>query len=207
VSGTMTDRIVSTRTLAHYDRTADAFWSGTRDHDVTQNYAALLDHLPGTGARSILDLGCGPGRDLLYFRTQGHEAVGLEGCPSFVAMARSHSGCEVWQQDFLALSLPRGRFHGVFANASLFHVPSSEIERVLSELYDTLVPAGVLFAVNPRGQDEEGWQGDRYGVWYREETWNALGRAAGFEEVLDYYRPTGNSRADQPWYATVWRRP
>ena len=40
-------------------------------------------------------------------------------------MARAHSGCEVWQQNFLALDLPAGRFDGVFANASLFHVPAA----------------------------------------------------------------------------------
>ena len=48
-----------------------------------------------------------------------------------VAMARAHSGCEVWQQDFLALDLPDGRFDGVFANAALFHVPSQALPRVL----------------------------------------------------------------------------
>src|SRR5271156_4692346 len=46
-------------------------------------------------------------------------------------MARVHSGCQVWQQDFLELDLPDGYFDGIFANASLFHVPSQELPRVL----------------------------------------------------------------------------
>src|SRR5215469_3907910 len=51
-----------------------------------------------------------------------------------VAMARSYSECEVLQQDFLAMKLPESRFDGIFANASLFHVPSQELPRVLAEL-------------------------------------------------------------------------
>jgi SAM-dependent methyltransferase len=110
---------------------ADAFWKGTRDHDVTENYEALLRNLDGPGPFTILDLGCGPGRDLAHFRSLGHEAVGLEGAARFVEMARRHSGCEVLHQDFLRLSLPAARFDGVFANASLFHIPGTELPRVL----------------------------------------------------------------------------
>jgi len=70
-------------------------------------------------------------------------------------MARAHSGCEVWQQDFLKLELPEKYFSGVFANAALFHIPSQELPRVLLELHTTLKPGGVLFSSNPRGHNEE----------------------------------------------------
>src|SRR5437868_11300478 len=90
-------------TIAFYDRFAEAFWRGTRDHDVSQNYAALLDAIEGAPPFAILDLGCGPGRDLVQFRALGHDAVGLDGAAECVAMARARSGCEVLHQDFLAL--------------------------------------------------------------------------------------------------------
>ena len=144
----------------HYDRSARAYWEGTRNHDVSQNYAALLDAIEGHPPYTILDLGCGPGRDLCYFRSLGHDAVGLDGSKEFVALARSESGCEVLHQDFLAMALPESHFDGVFANASLFHVPRQELRRVLHELSETLKPRGVLFCSNPRGNDEEGWSGD-----------------------------------------------
>src|SRR5689334_18858686 len=92
-------REIAAGTLAHYDASAESFWQGTRDHDVSQNIQALLRHLP-SGRRRILDFGCGPGRDLAAFAALGHEAVGLDGAPSFVAMARQHTGCEVLHQDF-----------------------------------------------------------------------------------------------------------
>jgi SAM-dependent methyltransferase len=198
---------VSARTLAHYETNAARFWEGTKDHDVTQNYAALLGAIEGAPPLTILDFGCGPGRDLAYFRSLGHEAVGLEGCHAFCEMARAHSGCEVLEQDFLALDLPAARFDGIFANASLFHVPAADLPRVLGELRASLKPRGVLFASNPRGSGEEGWHGERYGCYWDLERWREIVTAAGFEEIAHYYRPEGKPREEQPWLATVWRKP
>ena len=197
---------VSARTLAHYEATAGDFWQGTKDHDVTQNYAALLGAIEGPPPLAILDFGCGPGRDLAYFRSLGHEAVGLDGCAAFCEMARRHSGCEVLEQDFLRLSIPGARFDGVFANASLFHVPSRDLPRVLGELRDSLKPRGVLFSSNPRGQNGEGWQGDRYGCYWDLASWRALVSAAGFDELSHYYRPAGRPPEEQRWLASVWRK-
>jgi SAM-dependent methyltransferase len=196
----------SARTLAHYDDAARSFEEGTRSHDVSQNYAALLDAIEGPPPFTLLDLGCGPGRDLAYFRSLGHEAVGLDGSARFVEMARAATGCEVLHQNFLRLSLPTARFHGVFANASLFHVPTQELPRVLREIWSSLVPRGVLFCSNPRGPDTEGFSGDRYGAFHTLETWRAHVTAAGFSEIAHYYRPAGKPRSQQPWLATVWRK-
>lgn len=195
----------SRRTLAHYDARAEAFRAGTRDHDVSQNVAALLRHVEGTPPFTILDFGCGPGRDLATFSRMGHHAIGLDGSAAFAAMARSDTGCEVWIQDFLALDLPASRFDGVFANASLFHVPTAELPRVLRELHATLRPRGVLFSSNPRGTNEEGWQNGRYGAWHDLAAWRRFVTAAGFDELEHYYRPDGLPRAQQPWLASVWR--
>lgn len=197
---------VSRLTLAHYDQRAEEFWRGTRDHDVRQNIEALLNAIEAPAPFAILDLGCGPGRDLKAFVDRGHLAVGLEGSARFAAMAREFSGCEVWEQDFLALDLPAGRFDGVFANAALFHVPSLALPRVLRELRATLKPGGVLFSSNPRGDNEEGWNRGRYGAYHDLESWRRHVCAAGFEELGHYYRPPGLPREQQPWLASVWRR-
>src|SRR5713226_5908981 len=82
-------------TLHHYDQSAEDFWEGTRDHDVSQNIAALLQSVEGEPPFTILDFGCGPGRDLKVFADLGHIAVGLDGAARFTAMARAHSGCAV----------------------------------------------------------------------------------------------------------------
>jgi len=197
----------SSITLDHYNADAHSFWEGTRDHDVSQNRDALLQSLHGPGPFRILDFGCGPGRDLKVFRDLGHEAIGLEGAERFVELARSYSGCEVWQQDFLHLELPDEYFDGIFANASLFHVPSQELTRVLKELWATLKSDGVLFSSNPRGDNEEGWNAQRYGCYYNWGQWRQMVTAAGFVEISHYYRPPGLPREQQPWLASLWRKP
>lgn len=197
---------ISEKTLEHYSARAAEFWEGTRDHDVKQNIEALLRHIHGTPPFRILDFGCGPGRDLAAFRGLGHEPIGLEGSAPLAAMAREHSGCEVWEQDFLALQLPAGDFDGIFANASLFHVPGEELPRVLGELHAALKPEGVLFASNPRGNNEEGWNRGRYGAYHDLAAWRAFLDAAGFAELEHYYRPPGLPLEHQPWLASVWRR-
>ena len=99
-------RQISQVTILHYERAARAYWEGTKNHDVDQNHAAVLDAIESETPYTILDLGCGPGRDLSYFRSLGHKTVGLEGSKKFVDMARRHSKCEVLHQDFLAMALP-----------------------------------------------------------------------------------------------------
>lgn len=198
---------LAARTIHHYEHNAAAFRDGTRDHDVSQNIEALLRHITVRPPFTILDFGCGPGRDLRTLTRLGHVAIGLEGAAALAAMARSDSGCEVWQQDFLDLVLPEARFDGVFANASLFHVPVEALPRVLRQLHATLKPDGVLFSSNPRGNNEQGMQGERYGAFHDLATWRAFLSAAGFTEIEHYYRPPGLPREQQPWLASAWRRP
>lgn len=197
---------VASATLAHYNERSEAFWQGTRDHDVTQNIAALIDAIKGTPPLAILDVGCGPGRDLRTFRDLGHRPTGLEGAAQFAAMARAYSGCEVWEQNFLQLDLPPAHFDGIFANAALFHVPTQALPRVLRDLHATLKADGVLFSSNPRGNDEEGWRDGRYGAYRSLPTWRRAMTAAGFTEIAHYYRPPGLPRERQPWLASVWRK-
>jgi SAM-dependent methyltransferase len=204
----MTDenaRAIAALTLDDYRANAEAFRDGTRDHDVSQNIEALLRHIHGEPPYRILDLGCGPGRDLMAFTGRGHSAVGLDGAEPFVRMARATTGCEVLHQDFLQLELPGQSFDGIFANAVLFHLPSREITSVLSKLHAALRIDGVLFCSNPRGDNSEGWSGARYGTWYDWPTWRGLLKSAGFIELEHYYRPAGLPREQQPWLASVWR--
>ncbi len=196
---------IATQTLAHYEQHAQEFRAGTRDHDVSQNIAALLRHIEGESPFTLLDFGCGPGRDLRSLTQLGHVAIGLEGAASLAAMARADSACLVWQQDFLALDLPAAWFDGIFANASLFHVPTRALPRVLRQLHTTLKPRGALFSSNPHGDNQEGWNGGRYGAFHDLDTWRRHVSEAGFVELEHYYRPTGLPRDQQPWLASVWR--
>ena len=196
---------IETVTLGYYDENSKSFWEGTKDHDVAQNYAAFLAPFPAEETLDILDFGCGPGRDVKYFQSLGHRPVGLDGSAEFCRMARQYTGCQILHQRFLSLALQPQAFDGIFANASLFHVPGRELPKVLKELHSALRPAGILFSSDPRGNDE-GWQGQRYGHYMQLDASERYLAQAGFEVIHHYYRPAGKPIHEQPWLAIVSRR-
>ena len=191
--------------IAHYDENAESFRIGTKDHDVSQNIAALLDAFPKEKTLDILDFGCGPGRDMCVFKSMGHRPVGLDGSKEFCKMAVKQSGCPTLNQQFLKLELEENRYDGIFANASLFTVPSQELPRVLKELHSALRKDGILFSSNPRG-NAEGWQGQRYGHYMEFEASETFLQQSGFKIIKHFYRPAGMPREHQPWLAIVSQR-
>ena len=197
---------IAAATLSHYDLNADGYEEGTRDHDVSQNIATLLRHIDAPKPWTILDFGCGPGRDLKRIAAEGHVPVGLDGSAAFVRMAREATGRTVLHQDFFALDLPVAAFDGIFANASLQHVPRPILPKVLGQLHKTLKPRGVLLASIPRGHNEEGWNGSRFSTFHDLDGWRRFLVDAGFVELEHYYRPAGVPFDQQRWLGSAWRR-
>lgn len=195
-------------TITEYQATAESFREGTWNHDVSQNRNALVAAIPKNPGK-ILDLGCGPGRDLMAFKSQGHTVVGLDATPAFVEMAQQACGCEVWQQSFLSLDLPPETFDGIFANASLIHVPRAEMVRVLKDLWRSLVPSGAIMMSMVRG-DGEGYNvrptGYRYVAGWEYETLAPCVEQANFEILDHYYRLPGLPREQQSWIVIVARK-
>ena len=194
-------------TLGHYDASAEAFWDGTRDHDVRQNIAALLRHLEGAGPFAILDLGCGPGRDLATFRDLGHEAIGVDGAARFVEMARAHSGCEVWQQNLLALALPAGPLRRHLRQRRAAARARERAGAGAGRAAHGAAAARRAVQLDParpgRGRLE---QRPLQRLSRAREPGSATAPTAGFVELEHYYRPEGRPREQQPWLASVWRR-
>jgi len=196
---------ITQQTIAHYENHAQSFWEGTKDHDVSQNIAAFLGACQKDKPLDILDFGCGPGRDVLHFKSIGHRPVGLDGSAAFCQMAAGLTGCPVLWQNFLELDLPDQAFDGIYANASLFHVPRRHLPEVLDKLHRALRTDGILFTSNPRG-NQEAVQGLRYGNYMELETSGRFLAAASFGILHHYYRPAGLPRDQQPWLAIVSKR-
>ena len=192
-------------TIGHYEDNAESFRIGTKDHDVSQNIATFLGALPKGKQLDILDFGCGPGRDLNVFKQMGHRPTGLDGSKEFCKMTQKLSKFPILHQKFLHLELEDNSFDGVFANASLFHVPSLELSRVLKEIHSALRKGGILFSSNPRGSTE-GWQGQRYGHYMEFEESEIYLKKNGFKILDHYYRPSGKPKELQPWLAIVSQR-
>lgn len=193
------------QTIKHYEDNHERFWEGTKDHDVSQNIEAILKHIKAQAPYKILDFGCGPGRDLKRFKELGHEPYGLDGCENFVRMAKEHSGCHVYHQNFLEVDLPNNFFDGVFANASLFHVPKNQLEDILKKLHRSLKSERILFSSNPRGQGEN-FDGKRYGNYMELEEYSEIASKAGFKLLDHYYRPQGQPIENCPWLACVFSK-
>jgi SAM-dependent methyltransferase len=203
----MTDKIkeIEDITFKDYGAKAENFWERTKDHDVTQNYEAFLRPFEGRETLDILDFGCGPGRDIMYFKSLGHNPTGLDGTLEFCEMARQMTGQTILHQSFNDLDLMENSFDGIFANASMFHVPSENLDKVLCDLHCAIKPGGILFTSNPRG-DEEGWSSPgRYGNFMQLDKNLKFLSQAGFEVLDHYYRPAGLPIEEQNWLAMINR--
>jgi SAM-dependent methyltransferase len=88
-------------TLKHYNEYAEYFWEGTRDHNVSQNIAALLQSIQGKPPYTILDFGCGPGRDLKVFAELGQVAIGFGRRRTF-----RRDGARPWRLRSMATRFP-----------------------------------------------------------------------------------------------------
>lgn len=161
----------------YYNKNATEFFEKTVDLDLQQYLDRFLEFIPEGG--SILDLGCGSGRDSAYFISLGYDVTALDGSEEMCSLASVHIGQEVLHMSFSEMDFD-DVFDGVWANASLLHVPKSEMEGILSKIIRSLKPEGVLYMTFRYG-DFEGAEEERYFTDYRTRELKEL--VAGFEEL------------------------
>ncbi|GAB6095992.1 class I SAM-dependent methyltransferase [Desulfatiferula olefinivorans] len=127
----------------YYIDQAQAYFDRTRALDSSFFLRPFVERLP-EGAR-VLDLGCGSGRDLLFLKSLGFEALGVERSPALARLARDHSGCPVICGDYQTLDLSDARAAGLVFSASLVHLPHGRVEPALKHLLPALVPGGHVY--------------------------------------------------------------
>lgn len=143
--------------MDYYERNTQEFIENTLELDMSSLYATFEKYLR-PDAR-ILDLGCGPGRDLKYFNSK-YQAIGLEPSPSLASFAKEYSGAQVIQSNIQGFE-SEDRFDGIWACASLLHVPSKELGNVFRKINHLLNEDGVIFTSFKYG-DFEGMRSNRY---------------------------------------------
>ncbi len=185
-------------TLAYYKANALRFVRDTQDVDMDHLHAPFLALLPASGAR-VLDAGCGSGRDSLVFLAKGHDVTAFDASEAMSRLASGRLGFPVLRMSFDEVEF-EDAFDGVWACASLVHVPRQDLSGALRRLARALKPGGVLYASFKYG-DAETVRGGRLFSDYREETFKDMLRNTPELRPIELWR-TPDVRPERP--DTVW---
>lgn len=192
------------KTLAYYNQAAQAFAADTQNADVSELHTFFLSRLP-QGAR-ILDLGCGSGRDSKLFLEKGYQVVAVDGSEEFCKIASDLIGQEVLNQTFENIDFKQ-EFDGIWACASILHVPSERLPAVIGNISRALKKGGYFYASFKYGN----FEGERNGRYFTDLTEESFGRLiAPFDELeIIEMMVTGDvrpGRAEEKWLNVVVRK-
>jgi SAM-dependent methyltransferase len=142
-----------------YQQNAETFFSDTVNVDMTPLYRRFFRGLPQQA--DILDAGCGSGRDARAFAKLGHRVTAFDASPALVALAEAYFGQPVQCLRFQDIAW-REQFDGIWACASLLHVPADELLEAIQRLCRALKPDGILYASFKYGSGEREHHGRRF---------------------------------------------
>lgn len=143
--------------MNYYDQNGLEFIENTLSLDLTPLYTRFDKYL-AEGSK-ILDIGCGPGRDLKYF-SKKYQAMGLEPSGVLAQYARAFSGCNIVESRIQDYSTNE-KFDGIWACASLLHLTSTELLDIFQKMPYLLNTKGIMYCSFKHGSFE-GMRGDRY---------------------------------------------
>ena len=193
---------MTNRTIDYYNDNADEYFNSVISADMTENYTRFLQYVP-KGA-SIVDLGCGSGRDLKYFKDNGYEAEGLDASEKLCILAREYSGCPVLCTDFLSWKAER-RYDAFWANASLLHLTGKDIITFFAQKTKYLADNGIFYMSMktdiPQGDDPKG----RYFTPFSEELLEQLLKASKLELINRWSNSDALGRSDTKWMSVIFR--
>ena len=147
-------------TRNYYNNNADIFFNNTIDVNVESLYQEFIPYLP-TKAR-IIDAGCGSGRDTLHFLNQGHEVIAFDASKELVTLAEKHTNHCIQHSTFLSFTTEQNSQDGIWACASLLHVPMNELVQTFLHLSQFLKTGGIFYCSFKYGNDEVERNGRRF---------------------------------------------
>jgi mutator protein MutT len=192
------------RTLAYYDANAVEYASATRQLAMQPIYNKFLPQLKS--GDSILDLGCGAGRDAKHFLALGFDVTPVDGSAVLAATASAYLGRHVEVVQFQALEY-EACFDAVWACASLLHVPKSQLDFVLRRALDALKPNGLAYMSFKWGENETVDDKGRYFNNYTDVSLAKVAAALPGVSVIDIWiNDTPQGEQTQRWVNAVIRK-
>ncbi|MGB6927233.1 class I SAM-dependent methyltransferase [Psychrobacter sp.] len=171
--------INQSNTLAFYNSNANSFFEQTISVDMHRLYQPFIDNLPirPSSQQHILDLGCGSGRDSMYFANLGFNVTATDGSQELIERAKPHNNDIIDWQCLTFEQIPfqkwYKRFTSIWACASLLHVPYEELPELVDNLLTMLTDDGIFYVSFKYGNHEHVDNG-RFFCDINEERWNAL---------------------------------
>jgi len=154
---------------------------------------------------TILDIGCGSGRDLRWFADRGFQPTGIEYSPGLADLARMHSGCPVIEGDFYEFDFSGLRFDALLFAGSLVHVARKELPAVFRSVCQALVPGGFALVTLKEGSGtSQAADGRIFTLWSREELENIF--VSEHFRILEFTRSVSKLRSDDVWLGFVLKR-
>jgi len=186
--------------IEYYNKNADAFFNETVNADMSLWQKKFISYLPPKGR--ILDAGCGSGRDSKAFMNAGFSVVAFDASEKMCEMATEYIGQPVLQMSFEDIAF-EDEFDGIWACASLLHVPNYELPEVLDKLRKSLKKGGHLYASFKYGEGMME-KGERSFSNFNEKTVTSMMEEAGFIvcecNVSSDIRP---GREDEKWVNVI----
>lgn len=180
----------------YYNEQAQAYFNKTASLDSSAFLLPFVSRLKK--GDSVLDLGCGSGRDLLWLKNRGMRPLGFERSPILAQMARDHSDCPVIEGDFLSYDFSSFRVQGLLFSASLVHLPQAHVESALDNALYALDGKGLVYVSLKMGEGESfDTEARRFFLW-NEEDLRMLFSRLGLD-VLDYRKTPSVRGTNETW--------
>ena len=201
----------SKSTLNYYDKNAVEFACQTVSIDMHDLYELFLNQLPQRSTQSILDVGCGSGRDANYFAKQGYNVTAIDASAELIQWAERHhmsSKIDWYHLDFSGIEKQawENKFTGIWACASLLHVPFLELPFIINSLLDTFTDDGVMYVSFKYGKGER-IDNERFFCDMDELRWKTI--VAKIPHVIEYHIwLSADKRADckDAWFNVMIKR-
>lgn len=190
--------------IEYYNKNAEEFYNGTVQADMSATCDKFLKYVTPGG--KILDAGCGSGRDSLYFLKRGFDVVSFDASEQMVRLSSELTGRQTLLMKFEDVEF-KDEFDGIWACASLLHVPKAEIQYVMEKLMQGLKKKGIFFGSFKYGEGEE-IRGERLFSFYNENSLRELITEIGPLEVIEVWvtQDVRPGREGERWISCLCRK-